>query len=222
MSRVHVFGDEAGDLVFKPPGNGISRYFMIGTVTIDDCSIGEKVLALRREFAWEGLYLDQFHATSDRQRVRDRVFELIAGENIRFDATILDKRKAQKELRDDPLYFYKLAWYLHFKYVASQIADSNDELLVVASSLQIKRKRKTTKTAVHEAVTEVVNQVSPTVTCHCAFSPSASDPCLQVADYLTWAVQRKYESEDHRSYDLVRHLVESEFEPFRRGATLYY
>jgi len=73
MSRVHVFGDEAGDLVFKPPGNGISRYFMIGTVTIDDCSIGEKVLALRREFAWEGLYLDQFHATSDRQCSRSRL-----------------------------------------------------------------------------------------------------------------------------------------------------
>lgn len=222
MSRLHVFGDEAGDLVFKSPGNGISRYFMIGTVTLEDCSVGERFLALRRELAWEGILLDQLHATSDRQHVRDRAFELIAGTNLRFDATILDKRKAKDELRQDPLYFYKLAWYLHFKYVAEQIADANDELLVVASSLQIKRKRKTTKAAVHEAITEVVNQVSPTVTCHCAFSPAASDPCLQVADYLTWAIQRKHESGDTRSYDLVRHLVKSEFEPFKRGTELYY
>ena len=77
---------------------------------------------------------------------------------------------------------------------------------MVASSLQIKRKRKSTKAGVHEAITEVVNQVSPTVTCHCAFSPAATDPCLQVADYLTWAIQRKYESEDTRSYDLIEHL----------------
>jgi hypothetical protein len=222
MSRLHVFGDEAGDLVFKPPGNGISRYFMIGTITVEDCSIGEQVLALRRELAWEGVLLDQFHATADRQWIRDRVFDLIAQTNLRFDATILDKKKAQDDLREDPLYFYKLAWYLHFKYVATQIADSNDELLVVASSLQIKRKQKSTKAGVHEAVTEVVTQVSPTITCHCAFSPSVSDPCLQVADYLTWAIQRKYETGDLRSYDQVKHLVESEFEPFKRGTRLYY
>lgn len=139
-----------------------------------------------------------------------------------FDATILDKRKAKDDLRRDPFYFYKLAWYLHFKYVASKIAGPNDELLVVASSLQIKRKRKSTKAGVHEAITEVVNQVSPTVTCHCAFSPAATDPCLQVADYLTWAIQRKYESEDTRSYDLIEHLIKSEFEPFKRATKLFY
>ena len=181
-----------------------------------------EILGTSRELAWEGVLIDQLHATKDRQAVRDRAFDLIANTDLRFDATILDKRKAQDELRSDPLYFYKLAWYLHFKYVAAQIADSNDELLVVASSLQIKKKLKSTKAGVHKAVAEVVSQVSPTVTCHCAFSPAASDPCLQVADYLTWAIQRKYERDDTRSYDLVRHLVKSEFEPFKQGTKLYY
>jgi hypothetical protein len=60
------------------------------------------------------------------------------------------------------------------------------------------------------------------VTCHCAFSPATTDPCLQVADYLTWAIQRKYESGDTRSYGLVRHLIKSEFEPFKLGRKLYY
>ena len=195
---------------------------MIGTIALEDCSVGESFLALRRELAWEGILLDRLHATSDRQHVRDRAFDLIAKTDLRFDVTILDKQKARDDLRQDPLYFYKVAWYLHFKYVAKEIADSNDELLVVASSLQIKRKRKTQKAAVHEAITEVVNQVSPTVTCHCAFSPAASDPCLQVADYLTWAIQRKYESSDTRSYDSIKHLVKSEFEPFKRSVKRYY
>ncbi len=154
--------------------------------------------------------------------MRDRVFALIAESDVRFDATILDKRKALDRLRDDPLYFYKLAWYLHFKYVAPGIADARDELLVVASSLQIKRKQKTSKAAIHKAVQEVVNQVSPTVTCHCAFSPASTDPCLQAADYLTWAIQRKHEGSDTRSYELIEHLVSSEFEPFKIGSTLFY
>lgn len=223
MSRVHVFGDEAGDLTFRPAKSpGVSRYFIIGTVAMEDCSIAEDLLALRREFAWNGLQLDEFHATVDKQRVRDRVFDIIGEHDLRFDATLFEKRKARPHTYKDPLYFYKLAWYSHFKFVAPNIADARDELLVVASSLQIKRKKKSTKAAVHEAVKDVVDQVSPTVICHCAFSPAKSDPCLQVADYLTWAIQRKYESDDSRSYDQIEHLVETEYPFFKYGSENYF
>lgn len=60
---------------------------------MEDCSVGDRLLALRRELAWSGVQLDQFHATSDKQRVRDRVFDLLAASDFRFDVTILDKRK---------------------------------------------------------------------------------------------------------------------------------
>ncbi len=215
--RIHVFSDEAGDLTFKPAGNGVSRYFMIGTVALADCAVGEELLRLRRELAWAGVQLDQFHATSDKQRVRDRVFDVLARSDVRFDVTILDKRMAFEYLRADPLRFYKTAWYLHFKYVAPRIVGSLDELLVVASSLQINKKKK----LVHLAVSDVVAQVSPTVVYHTAFAQAMSDPCLQAADYITWAVQREYESGDSRSYDLIRHLIESEFEPWEGGSPLY-
>lgn len=223
MGRIHVFGDEAGDLTFKPArAPGISQHFIIGTVAMDDCSIAEDLTALRRELSWDGLHLDEFHATVDRQAVRDRVFEIIASHPLRFDATIFEKRKAYPYTYRDPLYFYKLAWFNHFKHVAPEIVDARDELLVVASSLQIKRKQKTTKAAVHEAVKSVVDQVSPTVVCHCAFSPAKSDPCLQVADYLTWAVQRKHESGDLRSYKQVEHLIKSDYDFFRFGSKIFF
>jgi len=222
MSRVYVYGDEAGDLAFKPPTQGISRYFIIGTVTLDDHSIGSELLELRRELAWNGLHLDCFHATRDKPHVRERVYDIIANHDLRFDATLLDKKKAKPDTYEDPLYFYKLAWYLHFKYVAEKVADARDELLVVASSLQIKRKVTTTKAAIHEAVTDVVNQVSPTVTYQCAFTPAKTDPCLQIADYMTWAIQRKHEMGDLRSYELIEHQVDSEFEPFEPGNKIYY
>jgi len=190
---------------------------MIGTVALEDPAVGDELLALRRELAWDGVQLDQFHATSDKQRVRDRVFAVLAAADFRFDVTILDKRKAYAYLRADPLRFYKTAWFLHFKYVAPRIVGPHDELLVVASSLQINRKKK----LVHAAIADVVGQVSPTLTFHTAFAQAMSDPCLQIADYMTWAVQRKYETGDARSYDLVRHKIESEFEPYSRGALQY-
>lgn len=112
-----MFGDEGGDLVFarKP---GVSRYLIIGTATMTDCAVGEELLGLRRELAWQGTQLEMFHACNDKQRIRDRVFDVISRAEVRIDATILDKAKAQDHLRMNPLRFYKEAWYLHFKYVA--------------------------------------------------------------------------------------------------------
>jgi hypothetical protein len=217
MARVYVFADEAGDFAFER-GAGKSRYFIIGTATMPDTSIGTALLDLRRELGWNGLVLEQFHAHGDKQRVRDRVFDVIARSNVRIDATVLDKTKTQPHLRADPLRFYKQAWFLHFKYVAPRIANALDELFVVTSSLQIKRKRQ----AIDWAVRDVVQQVSPTAVFHNAFWSAVSDPCLQVADYGTWAVQRKFERGDSRSYDLIQHCIQSCFEPFAVGTTTYY
>jgi hypothetical protein len=45
---------------------------------------------------------------------------------------------------------------------------------------------------------------------------------LQVADYATWAIQRKWERNDPRSYDQVKHLLGSEFDAFEPGQPTYY
>lgn len=215
--RVYLFGDEGGDLVFRN-GNGNSNYFLIATVAMDSCSVGEEILELRRELAWQGTHLEMFHATSDKQRVRDRVFDVIAQSSIRIDATILDKHKAQSHLQADPLLFYKEAWYLHAKYVVRSVCSPLDDLFVVASKLQINKKRD----AVKHAVADVIGQVSPTAIFHSAFFSAASDPCLQIADYAAWAIQRKWELNDSRSYDLIEPLIYSTFEPFRNGNKRYY
>jgi hypothetical protein len=165
-------------LSFKPASPpGISRYFIIGTVTMADCAVDTLLTDLRRDLAWNGLMLDLFHATSDKQRVRDRVFDLLARAEFRFDATILDKARTYERLQADPLRFYKTAWWLHFKYVAPQIANPLDELMMVASSLQIRKKKK----LVHVAIRDVVNQVSPTAVFHCRVrraDPRRREPTL--------------------------------------------
>jgi hypothetical protein len=60
--RVHVFSDAAWDLTFKTRDGGISRYFMIGPVAMEECSVGDDLTRLRRQLAWAGVQLDQFHA----------------------------------------------------------------------------------------------------------------------------------------------------------------
>lgn len=218
MARVYVFGDEAGNLDFRI-GQGASRYFVVGTVTIDDCSAGDQLIALRRELAWQGVALEStFHASEDQQVVRDEVFRLLAQCNLRIDATILEKRKTQPHLQADKEHFYKFAWYYHFKYVAPLIARPKDELLVVAASIGTKKRRK----GIRIGIEDVVWQSARTSTWQVAFWPAESDPCLQIADYCTWAIQRKWESGDARSYSLIQNMIRSEYDLFKTGSQTYY
>jgi hypothetical protein len=213
----YVFGDEAGNFDFdlKP---GASRYFILCTATMHDPAVGNDLLALRREMAWNGMALDsELHATTDRQAVRDEVFNLLAGADFRVDATIFEKRKT-KPHRQNEDGFYQLAWFLHFKYVAPKITQPGDRLLVTAASLGTKKK----KAEFHNAVKSVVAQVTPAVTQRVAFWPANSDPCLQIADYCTWAIQRKWEGGDDRSHALIKDKIKSEFDIWQIGQHFYY
>lgn len=157
-----------------------------------------------------------FHATEDRQAVRDRVFRVLTEHEFKVDATILDKPKARPNVRDD-MYFFQLAWYLHFKHVA-RVFQPSDELLVIAATLGTKKKQQTA----HKAVCDVVRQVSPTTDFKTVSWSARTDPCLQVADYCCWAIQRKWEGGDDRSYALVRDKIRSEHDVFATSNQVFY
>ena len=54
------------------------------------------------------------------------------------------------------------------------------------------------------------------------FHDSKFDPCNQAVDYLGWAIYRKWESGDVRSYDLIKDRVRTVFEIFGKGFSAYY
>ena len=139
MGRIYVFADEAGNFNFdRSPG--ASRYFILTTVTLADCSVGHDLLELRRQLTWEGVELtDHFHATEETQAVRDVVLQVARATHIQT-----------------------------------------------------------------------------------AFWPAAIDPCLQVADYCCWAIQRKWERGDNRSHVLIAEKIASELDIFRFGSVTHY
>jgi len=218
VARKFVFADEAGDFAFKR-GFNISRYFILCTVTLDSCDLGESLLALRREMSWERKPLgDYFHATTDAQETRDRVFDLISTQDFRVDATVLEKSKAQVHIRAEDTTFYKYAWFYHFKHVAQYMALPSEELLLTAASIGTKKKR----VAFMDAVNDVITQTNSRTNCRSAFCAAQADPCLQIADYCTWAIQRKWERGDSRTYDLIKPLIKTDYDLWAVGTKHYY
>lgn len=216
--RLFVFADESGDLVFSRNGSA-SRFFTLTTLTALDCTIGAGLQDLRRTLAWEGIGLDcEFHATEDAQAVRDRVFPVLASHRYRLDITVLEKSKAMPHLRTDRQRFYQHAWYFHFKRLAALLHGRVDEVLMISAALGTKKER----TNFRSAVVDVATQLLPGIVHQVAAWQAASEPCLQAVDYCCWAVHRKWERDDARSYDLIKPRIQSEFDLFARGTTHYY
>jgi hypothetical protein len=217
-SRKHLFADEAGDFNFSPKKEA-SRYFIICTVCMDGCDIGHKLLELRRELAWSKAPLgDYFHASEDKQAVRDRVFELIARDKFAVDATIMEKCKAQPQTRTSDARFYQYGWYFHLKHVAPRVMCGANELMITAASLGTKREQ----AHFTSTVNDVAQQIGTAFAWATSFCASAADPCLQIADYCTWAIQRKWEKADTRSYDLIKDKILREYDLWQWGTTKYY
>jgi hypothetical protein len=106
--------------------------------------------------------------------------------------------------------------------MAKRIVGTGTELMLTAASIGT-RKGQATFTA---CVNDVLAQTSPLprdqwVTSLC---PSAADPCLQIADYCIWAIQRKWESNgaDVRSYDLIRRKIAYEYDLWAHGPRHFY
>jgi hypothetical protein len=115
IPSLYIFADESGNLDFSDKG---TEYFTVCAVTMRSLEVGHRLLNLRHEPALEGQDVEYFHATEDKQPVRDRVFSLIQDTPIEIDAIILHKRKTLPRIARDKAYFYQLAWHLLFRYLA--------------------------------------------------------------------------------------------------------
>ena len=218
MPDKFVFADEAGCFTFEKK-QGASRFFVLCTVVMDNCNVAADLLALRRELAWNKAPLgDYFHASTDQQVIRDAVFAELAKHPFTVQATIMEKTKAEPQVRIDKPRFYKIGWFFHFKFGAAlQVAKAQD-VLITAASLGTKRER----LSFQNPVADVMNQTVRGPSWATDFWPAGSDPCLQVADYCAWAIQRKWELGDTRSYDLIKNRITYEYDLWARGTTHYY
>lgn len=218
LAEKYLFADEAGCFTFNRQPN-VSRYFMLCTVTTTDLSVANSLQQLRKQLVWDGAEIgDYFHATVEKQAVRDKVFETILSHDFGVQVTICEKSKAQPQVCKDKARFYQYAWYYHFKYGISKYVDEDSELLVTAASIGTKKE----KLSFTNCLADVMNQTIAKGKWAVDFRPSATDYCLQLADYCAWAIQRKWERNDSKSYDMIKDRITYEYDLWKRGKKHHY
>lgn len=216
--RTYLYADESGNFDFSM-NDGASRYFLLTTVALSSHAIVADLLELRRELAKEGVELPEgFHATNNKWPTRMRMFDMLSKHDFRVDATILEKCKAEPAIRRSDSSFYGFVWYNHLKHTVRDVVLPQSELLITASDIG------TNQMKMHfiSAVKSVNREVKSESIIKATMRPAATNLCLQVADYCSWALQRKWERDDSQAYAIIEDKIGSENNIFGSRTTFYY
>lgn len=187
-----MYADETGNLDYAGEGKaGAGAYFGFGTAVFRD-DHGHHLfggMKLRAGLEKNGLSLPKgFHAVNDNPRTKSDMFGLIKDQAPRFDTTFLHKASAYPAVQArGQMYLYRMAWFLHFKEIATQVSMPGDTLHVIVGSFGTAARR----TEAKAAIADVCGQVNRSIVLCVWDSPTSWG--LQVADYGLWATQRSLE-----------------------------
>ncbi len=215
----YIFLDEGGNLDFRENG---SKYFTLtGVLMKRPFALESALTELRFDMMEEGTELEEFHASEDRQATRDRVFANIRSNlsTLRVDSVIVEKRKTHPKVQEVEQFYPKMLGYLLDWMVRKEALTNASEVIVITDVLPVQKKRR----AVEKAVKTTLKAMLPSSANHRIMHHDSRSCCgLQVADYLNWAILRKWERSDERSYKIIESAVKSEFPIFKNGTKDWY
>jgi hypothetical protein len=216
---LYVFLDEAGNLDFSAQG---TKFFLLGAITKERPFNAYKELTeLKYDLVELGTNLEYFHASENAQPVRNRVFDIIQRnlDGVRVDALVVEKRKTGPALQPVENFYPRMLGYLLRHILEKHDLKLFQEVIVFTDSLPVQKKRDAVEKAIK---TTLANLLPASARYRVLHHDSKSNFDLQIADYCTWALYRKWDKADERSYQHIQPAVRSEFDIFHAGTNFYY
>ena len=209
----YIFLDESGNFDFSQNG---SRYFVLTGVSLRRPFLMLQALdAYKHDLLEAGRNIEYFHCAHDRKEVRSQVFDLITAhiKRTRVDCLVTEKSIVETKLRQDTRFYPRMLGYLLKKILYAEIAYGTQELIVITDSIPLHNRRHAIAKAVQSTLADMLPD---TVKYRIMHHSSRSHYGLQVADYCSWAIFRKWERNDDAYYSRVRQAFGSENWMLRR------
>lgn len=222
-SKTYFFIDESGDPTFYNRNGenivgreGCSVILQIGFVTtINPESIRKALTNLRKEIAGDE-YLEaipsikkslvSFHAKDDCAEVRERVYKLI--KTLEFKSQFVVARKREEVF----IKRHKKNENIFYNEIVSRLLEKKLHLnnnIIYFAKRGDKNRQKPLEQAVQSAIINFESKYNKKVeTSSDVFVQVPSgENCLEVIDYMNWAVQRAFTTGDMRFYDFIKDKV---------------
>jgi hypothetical protein len=220
---LYLFLDESGNYDFSPRGTKYLCFTCVSTTSphlyITDLYDLKHKLIRENSIYFTGDY-EYFHASEDKQVVRDEVYGLLKPcAHFSVDTVLVEKRKANPTIQEISVLYPKVYEVLIGYVLKQHSMASFSDLIIVIDALATNKKRKTTEKALKKSIVDLIQPRKP---CKILHHQSKSHMYLQVTDYCSWAVYVKWERQELRPYNMIRDKVRSEFDIFSIGTTIYY
>lgn len=224
LDEQYFFVDEAGDPVFYDKNGtyivgqeGCSKILLLGLIRATHPVILRKAISeLKQDIISDPFYADipsikktatAFHAKDDIPEVREKVFKKII--TLDYKSEFIVARKQEKTFR----YKYKGKENLFYDDLVVKLFENKLHLakknIIYFSTRGNKSRQKPLEEAINKAIAIFEKKWNVKIKGEnviYAQSPS-SEPCLQIIDYMNWAVQRAYLKGEVRCYKYVESKV---------------
>jgi len=233
---LYIFIDEAGNFDFTP--NGTKFFVLTAITTTQPLKSRNYFLELKYKLLKTGFNQEYFHATEDKQEIRDLIFNKIKElDDFDIDCVLAQKNKTNPSLyiehdiwqkEDGEIVFktvhyeekfYKLISQTLLRYIFNRYQNFKtvNEIVVVLGSLFTNKKRGYILKSLKQYLKLKFKKPF-----YIYFHRACADINCQIADYCGWAVFVKIERNEHRPLEVISKRLKSCFDIFARGNTEYY
>ncbi len=202
---MYVYIDEAGNLDFGE--HGTQFFALTGVVMRRPFRHLPALLDAKYDALETGLDLEYFHASEDRQAVRDQVLGCLEPHlaGLAAYAIVIRKHEVTCEMRRaERLYPAAFSQLMEIAMSGEEGGVLPSRVIVVTDTLPVRRERAAVTKAVKLALHERAKDAFEYRILHHA---SRADLNLQVADYVSWCVYRLVARADRRSFSRVERCV---------------
>ncbi len=217
MNCLYVFVDESGNLDFSRKG---TQYYVLAAVTarapIESSNILQRLKYELVANGNGGEEYQHFHASEDRQEIRNRVFGLLnALNNIKVNYIIAEKSKTHPTHQNSK--FYALLGSALVKYLLKVHKDSPyDKVIIIFDKVLTNNERNNFLKVAKPKLKEIGKPYA------IYFHQTMSDFNGQIADYFAWAKYVSLERNEKRPLESVANIECHSFDIFSSGETKYY
>lgn len=204
---LYLFIDESGNFDFSK--NGTKYFVLTALITNNPTKVAIPLVKLRYKLLCNnlsGAFQENgyFHASEDLQVVRDKIFKILTSykRGLVIDFVALKKGKIKKNKDFETEFYKKIGQKLLNKVFNSNLTNKYSEVCIVFSSLFDKKRRGLLKQIFKSTIKSLFFG-----TYFLYFHDSKFDYCNQAVDYYGWAVYRRWENSDMRSFNLIKRLV---------------
>ncbi len=235
-SPLYLFIDESGNFDFSPKG---TKFFTLtGFITSEPVVKRDDLIRLRYRLLLEGIDQEYFHATEDKQSVRNEVYGFLStlGNTYEVHSIVAEKNRANPALyketykkgdktieRVTGLGLYKKLCECLLQYIFTGKHQRVKKIVVVLGSLFVGDKKKVLLQTLKRFLKEKFpKEQFPYFSFEIYSHQTCADLNCQLADYCCWAIAVKHERKETRPYEVLQPRIKSEFAIFKNGATEYY